>query len=89
MQLTEIFPGRFSLTPVEAGFAWRGLKPQTVRNQLNEKRFKLPLTEIGDSQVVLISDLQAIIDARRSPVAATRRGPKTKAEKFASGGDHE
>lgn len=57
----SVFPGRVAVTPTEAAGAVFGWCAKTVRNRLYAGTFPLPLTRVGNKQVVRLVDLAAAL----------------------------
>lgn len=74
---------RFLLTPVDLA-EMLGLAPQTVYNRLSTGGDLPPIVRMGRLPRFPVADVQAWVDAKRTPVTGPRRrcGRPTKAEQI-------
>lgn len=81
------FPGQIRIALPAAATAL-DLAEQTLRNKIHEGTFKIPTVLDGGRRFVFIQDLAEYLETQRIAASAgkkKRRGPRTKAEKFAAG----
>jgi len=80
----EILLARFNgqvLIPFVAASEAAGIPQQTARNRLAKGDYPIPTILNGSRRFVHVADLSEYIESLRSP--KPKRGPKTKASKFA------
>lgn len=83
--LETIFPRQAVLPVLKVGEII-GLAPQTVRNRLNSGTFPIPTFSQGSRRMCLKQSVANYLDGiGEMEKPKSRRGPKTKAERIASG----
>lgn len=71
------------LIPFVAASEAAGIPQQTARNRLAKGDYPIPTVLNGSRRFVHVADLCEYIESLRSPKPKPKRGPKTKASKFA------
>lgn len=83
----EILMARFHgqvLIPFVVASEAAGIPGQTARNRLAKGDYQIPTVLIGSRRFIHVADLAKYIDSLRVVAVPTpKRGPKTKASKFA------
>lgn len=65
--ISDVFPGRVAVTPVEAGAAVFGWAEKTTRNRLLNGSFPFPVISLGGRRVVRLADLELALAGAPRP----------------------